>query len=181
MLSKILTGFLLVVGVSLGVCACASDASATPQPPTIHYGEDVCEFCGMIVSEERFAAGYVLQDGTERVFDDIGDMIQQYLREPGQVAALFVHEYNEHTWIRAETAYYVHSDHLTTPMLSGLAAFAGEAAAQQAAADLQGQVMQFEDLLTHYRQHPSTPFAPPEDGHNHSGMDMPDGDHAHSD
>lgn len=151
-LVMVLAAFLL-----LALPACGGDAAAEPTPPTIHYGEDICEFCGMIVSEERFAAGYITPAGEERIFDDIGDMVQAHLRDEEEAAALFVHDYQDHTWLRAETAHYLLSSDLPTPMLSGLAAFPTAAEAKSLAGELGGQVMTFEELLSHYRENSSSP------------------------
>jgi copper chaperone NosL len=142
----------LTAVLALALTACGTAADAEPTPPTIHYGEDICEFCGMIVSEERHAAAYVTEDGHGHSFDDIGDMVQAHLATQEAVVALFVHDYQEEAWIRAETAHYVQSDKLTTPMASGLAAFTSSEEAQALAADLQGKVLTFDELLTQYRQ-----------------------------
>ena len=148
----------------LALPACAGEAGAEPTPPTIHYGEDICEFCGMIVSEERFAAGYITPTGEERIFDDIGDMVQAHLRDQAEAVALFVHNYHDHTWIRAETAHYLLSPDLPTPMLSGLAAFPTAAEASSLAGELGGQLLTFEELLSHYREDsPSSALSGPGD------------------
>lgn len=141
----------VAVIIALLLAACGADANAEPVPPEIHYGEDICEFCGMIVSEERFAAGYITANGQEEIFDDIGDMVQSRLQNAGEAKAIFVHDYDEHTWIKAETATYVLSENLPTPMLSGLAAFASADRAKEFAAELDGQVFTFDELLSHYR------------------------------
>jgi copper chaperone NosL len=151
---------LLAAILLLTLTACGGDTNTEPSPPTIHYGEDICEFCGMIVSEERYAAGYITQGGGEHIFDDIGDMVQAHLEKQEDVVAFFVHAYEEHTWIRAETAHYVMSHDLPTPMLSGLAAFASAEQAKEFAAELNGRVLTFDQLLTHYRENPPTPMSP---------------------
>jgi len=142
----------LLVGLILALTACGGAANAQPTPPTIHYGEDVCEFCGMIISEERHAAALVTQDGHGHTFDDIGDLIQAHLASQEEVLAFFVHDYEDETWIRAETAHYVLSDQMTTPMASGLVALTSSQKARVLASELQGQVLTFDELLTHYRQ-----------------------------
>jgi len=142
----------LIAVLALALTACGSAADAEPTPPTVHYGEDICEFCGMIVSEERHAAAYVTEDGHGHSFDDIGDMVQAHVATQEAVVALFVHDYEDKAWIRAETAHYVLSDNLTTPMASGLAAFTSSQKAQALAAELQGQVLTFDELLMQYRQ-----------------------------
>jgi len=155
---------LLFTLLLLMLTACSNQASAEPTPPTIHYGEDICEFCGMIVSEERYASGYITRDGEERIFDDIADMVQAHLQNQDEEAVLFVHDHDNHTWIRAETATYVLSPDLPTPMLSGLAAFPTTTAAEGLIAELGGQLLNFDELLAHYRENAPAP------GHSgHSG------------
>ncbi len=132
--------------------ACGGNTSnKPPAPPEIHYGEDVCEFCGMITSEERFAAGYLSSDGEEHIFDDIGDMVQAQLESKQEITALFVHDYEDHTWIKAETAHYTRSNNLPTPMLSGLVAFTTAEKAQALAAELDGEVLTYDELLARYQ------------------------------
>jgi nitrous oxide reductase accessory protein NosL len=139
--------------------------SAEPTPPAIHYGEDICALCGMIVSEESYAAAYVTHDGHAHTFDDIGDMVQSYLKqeEPERISALFVHDYESRGWIRAETSLYVLSPELHTPMLSGLIALASSEKAQALANELPGQMLTFDELLTRYHEMASTAMEGAED------------------
>lgn len=139
--------------LALLLTACRT-AGADPTPPPIHYGEDVCEFCGMIASEERFAAAYTTPDGHAHLFDDIGDMVQQHLKSPEGVSAFFAHDYESRAWIRAEEAHYVRSEQIATPMLSGLAAFASRQGAESLAAETGGQIFTFDELLAFYRDNP---------------------------
>lgn len=148
--------FLLSIVLLLVSTACRSNASAEPVPPVIHYGEDLCEFCGMIISDERYAAGYITQDGQDYIFDDIGGMFQAHLQRQDDVAAFFVHDYEDIAWIRAETAHYVLSDDLPTPMLSGLAACDSPERAAALADEVGGSVLTFEEVLTYYRENPPT-------------------------
>lgn len=147
----------VVILLLIAITACNSSANAEPTPPEIHYGEDICEFCGMIISEERFAAGYITQDGEEYIFDDIVEMVQAYLQNEDEIIAVFVHDYETHTWVPAEKAYYAQSDDLATPMLSGLAAFSTMDQAQAFANDVEGQVFSYDELLTYYQENPPGP------------------------
>lgn len=143
---------LTVFFILLLVTACTAANAGEPVPPAIHYGESVCEFCGMIISEARYAAGYISADGTEHVFDDIGDMIKAHRQQQEKASAFFVHDYNDERWIRAEPAFYVLSPRLNTPMGSGLAAVAAEADAGTLAAEVDGRVLSFEDVLAYFEQ-----------------------------
>ena len=143
---------LLLFAILLSACG-GTAASSEPTPPTIHYGEDICEFCGMIISDERYAAGYVTQDGEERIFDDVGGMFQAHVQEQEDVAAFFVHDYEDVSWIRAENAHYVMSEDLATPMLVGVAACATAERAEGLADEVGGTVLTFDEVMTHYREH----------------------------
>lgn len=143
--------FLLVL---LILTACARNTNVEPTPPTIHYGEDVCELCNMIINDERYAADYFTSDGQAHLFDDIGDMVQAHLKNQDEVVAFFAHDYQDKGWLRAEKATYVRSDQLPTPMASGLVAFNSPDKAKTLAAEVQGQVMTFEELLSHYQANP---------------------------
>jgi copper chaperone NosL len=149
----------ILITLLLVLTACAGNASAELEPPTIHYGEDICEFCGMIISEERYAAGYLTSDGQEHIFDDIGNMIRNHLKNEDEVTAFFVHDQASSMWIRAETAHYTYSEELTTPMLSGLVAFASTEEAADFSAESGGAVLTFDELVANYRQNPTDPFA----------------------
>jgi nitrous oxide reductase accessory protein NosL len=151
-LPTIMLGLCVVLALALTACGAAADAE--PTPPTIHYGEDLCELCNMIISEERHAAAYVTEDGHGHAFDDIGDMLRAHREMQEEVTAFFVHDYEDRAWIRAETAHYVLSANLTTPMASGLAAFSAPEGAKALAAELQGQVLTFDELKTHYQDLP---------------------------
>jgi copper chaperone NosL len=135
----------------LAVTACGNAAEAAPVPPEIHYGQELCEFCGMIISDPRYAAGYLTADGEDHLFDDIGNMVQSHLQKQDEVRAFFVHDYEEQRWIRAETAHYVLSPKLVTPMLHGLAAHTTAEKAEALAAELDGKLLTFDELLAHYK------------------------------
>lgn len=133
---------------ALVLVACASPIDPT-QPPVIVYGEDVCARCGMIIADERFAAGAVVEVGRDhyeyRIFDDIGDMFV-YFHDEGadlHVVSTFVHDYHSKAWINAENATFVRAESLHSPMGFGLAAFEDKAVAQSQAVSWAGEIFDF--------------------------------------
>jgi nitrous oxide reductase accessory protein NosL len=118
----------------------------------------------MIISDPRYAAGYLTSDGEEHIFDDIGNMVTSQLQKQAEVRAFFVHDYGDQRWIRAETAHYVLSPKLVTPMLHGLAAFDTPEKAEALAAELDGKLLTFDELLAHYKAKVATA---PEDHSQH--------------
>lgn len=145
-------GLLLVAAAVILLGACGG-ASVTPEtPPEILYGEDVCDQCGMIISDERFAAGLVVEVDPgryeHRIFDDIGDLLA-FEKEHGDaltIATYYVHDYNSKDWIDGQNAYYIHSNNLRTPMGFGLAAVAQPLEAEALAVEWGGTVLTFAEL-----------------------------------
>ena len=141
--------FILVIlhcSLLIALTACSS-SSAEVQPPEIHYSEDVCDACGMLISDAKFTAAAVEEDGTARKFDDIGDLVDYYAdHADAKVKACFVHDYPSEQWLRAEIASFIVSPQIQTPMAHGIAAYADRAAAEAAAQKYGVKVMTFDEL-----------------------------------
>ena len=146
---------LLLLALALLASACAQ-GTAEIKPPEIRYGEDVCVECKMIISDPRFAAAYTYEVSPGRyenaLFDDIGDMLIYAGKHPEHtVAAWWVHDYDSKEWLDGQTAAYVFSNNLRTPMAQGTAAFASQEAAERLAGELQGEVFDWDGLLERSR------------------------------
>jgi copper chaperone NosL len=127
--------------------AACQPRSEEPRPPEIVYGQDVCAQCGMIISEARFAAATVVVDGPAHKFDDVAEMVIYHMDHPDEdVRAWFVHDYNTEAWIRGETAFYVVSDDVHSPMGGGIAAFERQADAEAFARWHTTTVMNFDEM-----------------------------------
>jgi copper chaperone NosL len=138
--------FILILLAAALLAACAR-APAQPQPPEILYGQDLCEACGMIISEAQFAAASLTAGGQAHKFDDIGDMLAYHEQHPEEeVRAWFVHDYHTQAWLRGETAFYVRSPAIDSPMGHGLAAFAEKANAAAFAGERAAEVLTFAAL-----------------------------------
>lgn len=143
LLRVLIPGILFVL--LLGACA----GGASPDdPPDLNIGRDVCDRCGMIIEDVRFASGYRLADGTSKVFDDIGGMfVWAELAGDLDEARMWVHDYHSEEWIAASTATFVFSPDILTPMAFGIAAFVDPGAAEEFAADGEAHVHTWEDVL----------------------------------
>jgi len=127
------------------LAGCKQEADLDSQPD-IMYGQDVCDECGMIVSEERHAASYTAVSGEVRRFDDIGGMLQYDLRVNEDVHIYWVHDFNTEEWINAEEATFVLDNNLVTPMGWGVVAFSTTADADAYAAEHGGTVATYAAL-----------------------------------
>lgn len=148
-LGRVLPVLLLLAGA----LACGGGASPAA-PPEIVYGADECAHCRMIVSDPRHAAAARSPRGDEARFDDLGCLAEHLRAAPdGTAWQAWVHAEGEADWRRAEETWYVHLPDLVTPMGSGLAAFAGEARAREAAA-VEADVLTWTELLAESRLSP---------------------------
>lgn len=136
--------FIMIVLAAVGIaCSSSVDLDATP---SLDIGQDICEQCGMIISEEAYASAYRLNNGRQKLFDDIGDMVTYHRLHREDVYVFWVHDYSSLEWIRAENAYFVASTDLVTPMGGGIAAFADRAAAESMAVERNGVIHRFDGL-----------------------------------
>ena len=144
-----------LIGLALiAVLASCAQGVAVPAPPEIRYGEDVCVGCNMIISDERFASAYAREIETGRFeslpFDDIGGMVGYAKKHPDHnIVRWWVHDFNTKEWVDATTAFYAASDTLQTPMGFGVAAFAQQADAEKLAQEMNGQVLDWEQMRAH--------------------------------
>lgn len=128
----------------LALASCGRDRDLGP--PKIVYGQQECDECRMIISEERYAAGLVVDspDGViKQAFDDVNCMVD-VLRRQTAATIPYVHDYDTLQWLDARGAHFLHSDKLQTPMASGLASFTSREAAQKLAERFPGKVIDFE-------------------------------------
>lgn len=136
---------LWAAGLPLLASAACRRSAEEPAPPAIVYGEDVCDECGMILDQARYAAATLLPDGDgwrPLRFDDIGDMLRYHRSHPEPAPAYwYVHDHASEAWLDGRTATYVRAPQLRTPMASGLAAFATREAAQAFAAGQEDAVV----------------------------------------
>lgn len=129
----------VIVAFALLATACRANVTG---PPEIAVDGTPCSHCGMLVSEPAYAAAYRAAGRPPRVFDDIGCMLHALRREPASPITAWVHDAAGGGWLDADTAIFVSSPHLPTPMSGGILAYADAAAAAHAAEAHRGEVMQ---------------------------------------
>lgn len=164
----------VLLAVALGLVAAACGTADASGPPDINYGRDICIECGMIISEARFAAGYRLADGTEKIFDDLGGLLLSS-RENGDTldpSRTWVHDFETEEWVTVEDAFFVPTLSVASPMGHSIVSFADEARAESFATDVGGEVIRWGVVA-------DLPAESGLVGHHHHEMDMDeDGEHA---
>ena len=113
-----------IAAAALGLLFPGCSGPSAPSPPDIRWGEDVCSLCTMIISEQQHAAAAAVPAGRRwdyRVYDDIGCLLHD--RAADSAKARWVRDLDGARWIPADSASFVMSPRLRTPMGSGIAAF----------------------------------------------------------
>jgi copper chaperone NosL len=113
-------------GLVVVLSSCAGPVAQGP--PELHLGIDICDGCGMAISDARYAAASASRaDGERRVlrFDDIGCLARwQAQGSDPQPEELWVRDRHSEVWVAVSGAVFLRSGDWDTPMGSGLAAFA---------------------------------------------------------
>ena len=123
-------GAALVGGAALGIAALPHPAAGAA--PAIRYGQESCAYCGMSISDPRFAGAW--RAVSEQHFDDIGCLVNALRRDHPAQPLLFVHDFTTSEWLDATLAYYLLASEVRTPMAYHVAAFRHREAAERAAA-----------------------------------------------
>lgn len=145
MLRKIM--FLLIVIIVITGCSAEIDLTPRTIDPTI----DICPVCRMSIIDEHFAAQVIDNQGYVESFDDIGclSIFMRRLLETGaqeKILALYVKDFETMEWISAQDAYYVQGQ-IDTPMSFGIVAFSEENTAGQFSKDVEGKLINWEQVL----------------------------------
>lgn len=137
--------WLALLGFTFLLAACGQPEIA----PVAINPEDMCSMCRMAISEKQFAAELITRDGEALKFDDIGCM-RDYLKDKAdrsRIAAYFVTEYESKKWLNAESAHFVKSVEIATPMGGHLVAFQNAEKARDAMTRYKGEHLSFADVF----------------------------------
>jgi copper chaperone NosL len=138
-------GRLFLITALLLLAACTGGGIA----PVELLPEDMCASCKMAISEKKYAAEFINQDGEAFKFDDIG-CLAGYVKNKtsrASITAFFVVDFESKQWLKAEEAVFVQSSQFQTPMAGGIVAFRDKAKAEAAAASNQGRLISFAEVL----------------------------------
>jgi copper chaperone NosL len=120
-----------------------------PLQPVAIEASDTCSFCNMAISEKRYAAEFIDNEGETFKFDDIGCMAKfiEQKRNPAPIQATFVMDFERREWIKAEDAFYVRSSEFKTPMSGHVVALNDQSRAQETVSKYHGSLLRFADLV----------------------------------
>jgi len=119
----------LVLFAVITIVSCGS------KPEPINYGHDECEFCRMLITDNKYGAELVTDKGKIYKFDSIECMVEFSLVKNtlGDTNnKLLITDFdNPGNLIDARIAYYIKNDEFRSPMGLNVTAFKDESKAQQ--------------------------------------------------
>lgn len=124
-------------------------ASCSQRPAEIHYQQDECVHCKMMISDSRFASQIVTDKGKVYKFDSIECMASYHWEHSGEFssASVWVSDFTDPgTWIDGKKAAYVKSNVIKSPMGVNLLAVETPEERQEHLRQYPGKSLQWSDL-----------------------------------
>lgn len=116
-------------------------------PEPIQYGRDACADCRMPVAQPGFGGEMRDRDGVLTKYDDVGCLVRAMFAAHHEVPEVWVEDHEGGGFVPLLTAHLVHAPGVNTPMGHGLVAFEDATVASRYAAEHDGRVLGFEDVL----------------------------------
>ena len=112
----------------------------------INYGKDGCLFCSMTIVDNQHAAELVTAKGKVYKYDAIECLINDLKRrDSAEIGMLFVNDYsNPGDLISAETATYLISEGVPSPMGAFLSGFSNKADAEEVKTENGGELFDWQ-------------------------------------
>ena len=130
-----------MASVLIGCSLLVSCGPTDPEP--IRLNADACDFCKMTIADGRFGAELITAKGRVYKFDDL-DCMLGFEKENQNLSGKthFVHNYQlNNQLIKAETAFFLSSENLKSPMNGNKAAFASQKEAAELLQKMGGEVL----------------------------------------
>ena len=116
-------------------------------PIPIRLGEDACEYCKMVIADERFAAEVITKKGKVYKFDAIECMVGYYNENEENIKKAYVINFlNPKEFLEAEKAVYIRSPDIRSPMGMNLSAYKSKKEAEDKLKDKQGEILNWTEL-----------------------------------
>ncbi len=128
--------------------------SCQVSPGKIDYGEQSCHFCRMTIVDRQHAAQFVNDKGKTYNFDATECLIN-YLSgvDEEDVGLLLVSDYNlPESLIEAESATFIISEEMPSPMGANLSALSTKAEAEEILQNKKGKIYNWNELLQYFKE-----------------------------
>ncbi|MCL4513368.1 MAG: nitrous oxide reductase accessory protein NosL [Candidatus Eremiobacteraeota bacterium] len=120
-------------------------------PKKIHYDQDVCAYCGMMISDKRYGSELITKKGKVYKFDSITCMIA-FANSNGfhsdRVASYWVVDFDEKGFVNASQAVYLYNPKIHPPMGLPISAFKNEQELDSIKNKYGGRILSWEKVLS---------------------------------
>jgi len=116
-------------------------------PEPIAYGKDVCAHCRMPVGRPGFGGELRDGHGTLTKYDDVGCLVHAMIAKRGEIPEAWVEDHATGRLVPLLGATLVRGRPGTTPMASGVVAFADRVSAESFARAEEGEIVALEQLV----------------------------------
>lgn len=131
-------------------------ASCGSEPEPINYGHDDCEFCRMLITDNKYGAELVTDKGKIYKFDSIECMIEFSLVKNtlGDTNnKLLITDFdNPGNLVDARNSFYVKNDNFRSPMGLNVTAFNGEEQVQKFISENGGEKLSWVEVIELVKQ-----------------------------
>ncbi|QSR89552.1 nitrous oxide reductase accessory protein NosL [Methylacidiphilum caldifontis] len=117
------------------------------KPELIRPGEDICEYCKMVIADKRFATEVITKKGKVYKFDSVECMVGYYNHNEEDIKRAYVINFlNTDEFIPAELASYVRSPQIRSPMGMNLSAYKSKEDAIKILLGKEGKILDWQAL-----------------------------------
>jgi copper chaperone NosL len=137
----------LAAAVLICLCFGLQGCGSGPQP--IKYGQDDCAYCKMALADRRFGGEICTKKAKVFKFDDLHCLlasIQSGVPARQDIGAIYLIDFANGDWIRAEDALLLQSAALHSPMNGNFAAFSNKEERQRSQHEYNGQLLTWKEL-----------------------------------
>ncbi len=125
-------------------------------PQEIRIGEQECDHCRMMISQEQFAAQLVTRQGRQYAFDAIECMAafrDSRAARDLEIQSLWVPDFNRpENWLEADKAHFLQSDQLRSPMALNFSAYSGQEEARRQQEEFGGRTLGWSEVQSIVRE-----------------------------
>jgi copper chaperone NosL len=129
------------LALTLLAAGCGAESTG---PVALALGEDGCDLCRMIISEQRFAVEARFSPSKVEKYDDVGCLVER-LAKGGTPSQMWVADHGTGAWVDVRTAVFVVAKDVKTPMASGIVGFARREDADAFARKHAGRLATFDE------------------------------------
>lgn len=130
--------------------------SCGAKPEPINYGKDECEFCRMLITDNKYGAELVTDKGKIYKFDSVECLVDFAITKNltgDQTQTLLITDFSSPgNFVDARSAYYVRNNEFRSPMGLNVIAFGANTVMRKFVSENGGEVLSWVELIEIVKQ-----------------------------